>query len=588
MKLISNLTTRWKSIIDTISRFPLAIVLLIVASIMNVILISVSNDFTGGVSSNEIYAKLVITFLLGALVSVVGQLTYERFFKKKLIRYVYMAGAILSSLVYYIAVKDTGFDGIKVGIRTFVIFFVLTVLFIWIPVINNRYHFNQSFLAVFKGFFTSIFFTGVLYLGIVLVLAATDLLIAKLSFQVYQYFATIIFMVLSPTYFLSIIPDYQKEETEEERINKLISSSKFIDALISYIIIPVTIVFTAILIIYIVLNISGKFWTRNLMEPLLVSYTLTVIVVYLLSCNLQNQISKLFRKVFPKVLIPIVLFQTIASVLKINELGVTYGRYYVILFGIFALIAGILFSILPLRKNGVIAPILVVLALSSIIPPIDSFTVSSGVQASRLKNTLVKNDMLQNEKINAKANISQEDKDIISSTISYLDEIEETNGISWLSTYAKSNNFRVTFGFDQYGAPNNSYVNINRDESTPISVNGYDYLVRANYNTGQSNTVIVEFDHDKKAYSINAVMLDGKPVIQLKQNSQNLVSIEVSQIFDKFQNESEKQKVHTEELTFKGENNVAAIALIANSININDFGADKEQYGDFYILVDLK
>nr|WP_238321825.1 DUF4153 domain-containing protein [Carnobacterium jeotgali] len=115
--------------------------------------------------------------------------------------------------------------------------------------------------------------------------------------------------------------------------------------------IPLTAIFTVILLVYLLQNITGDFWTNNLLEPMLVSYSVTVILVYLLASNIETKSALLFRKIFPKVLVPIVLFQTISSVLKIQETGLTHGRYYVILFGLFAVIAGLIFSILPVKKK---------------------------------------------------------------------------------------------------------------------------------------------------------------------------------------------------------------------------------------------
>ena len=116
----------------------------------------------------------------------------------------------------------------------------------------------------------------------------------------------------------------------------------------------VTAVFTLILGVYIATNIAGDFWRDNLLEPMIVSYSITVILVYILASRLENRFAQLFRKIFPKVLVPIVIFQTIASIMKIGDMGVTHTRYYVIAFGIFAIASGILFSFLPVRKMALL------------------------------------------------------------------------------------------------------------------------------------------------------------------------------------------------------------------------------------------
>ena len=79
----------------------------------------------------------------------------------------------------------------------------------------------------------------------------------------------------------------------------------------------------------------------NRLEPMLVAFAITVILVYILASKIENKIPQLFRKVFPKVLVPIVVFQIVSSVLRTQDTGITHGRYYVILFGIFAAVSGV-------------------------------------------------------------------------------------------------------------------------------------------------------------------------------------------------------------------------------------------------------
>ena len=190
----------------------------------------------------------------------------------------------------------------------------------------------------------------------------------------------------------------------------------------------------------------GDFWKDNLLEPILIIYSIGIILVYLLASRIENKFSKYFKLSIPKILIPVVLFQTLASILKIQEVGITYGRYYVILFGIFATIAGILFCFISVKKNGIIAPILIGLSVISILPPVDAFTISRANQASRLKQVLIKNEMLQEGRIIPNENISTEDKDIIVSTVQYLESSDDVNKIAWLSSY-NPNDFEKTFGF---------------------------------------------------------------------------------------------------------------------------------------------
>lgn len=613
MKSISTMRIRWKGLIDTMIRFPLTIVLLAAAVITNAVIINTQNNRQG--------IKLLLTFLLGASICTVGQLLYESFFRSSLRRLLIMGAAAAFSVSYYFSIYKTDM-GIEVSIRTTVIFFILLIAFLWIPAVKSRINFNQSFMAAFKSFFVASFFTGILFLGTALIIGAINLLIIKVNGNSYEHAANIIFTFLAPFYFLSMIPVYpnrneekaaekalidseEKQQDElisdniivpgeaagrEELLMKAISPARFLKTLISYIIIPVTAVFTIILLLYIILNISGDFWTNNLLEPLLLSYSITVIIVYLLTSNLQSVFAGYFRKIFPKVLVPVVLFQTIASIIKISEVGITYGRYFIILFGVFAIAAGIVFCVLPVQKNGVIAPILIILSLISVIPPVDAFTVSRINQTVRLENVLKRNDMLKNDTVTPKKDISEKDQNIIISSVNYLNSIDDTKKIAWLSAYHKSGNFETSFGFPEYAVNKNEYTNIyiERDSSTPIPVSGYDYVIFRNINNNSLDFQTADFKAGGKKYSLKRIgTATEAPHISLSEAGKEIISFDTSEMFNKYTT-GNKTMAATEDVTFKTENASAVMAVIAQSINVNKSEYERNLNADVFILIHIK
>ena len=155
----------------------------------------------------------------------------------------------------------------------------------------------------------------------------------------------------------------------QERFFRSIGQRLMMMGIAVIILIPLVAVFTFILLVYILLNVRGEFWTNNLMEPLLVAYSSMGLLVLFLAGRVKNAFTRAYINLFPKVLIPLVLFQLIASVMVIPEVGLTYGRYFVLLYGVFAVAAGILGSVFLERKNHWIAGLLIVCMLISVIPP---------------------------------------------------------------------------------------------------------------------------------------------------------------------------------------------------------------------------
>ena len=345
----------------TISRFSLTALILFATAIMNAIVIQTKDH-------SDVYDRLVVSFVIGVFFSVAFQMFYERFFEEKMARSIFMAVTFLVMLLYFFYLKYSEWDT-EFLVKTAALLFLLLITFLWIPSIKSGLYFHQTFMAAFKAFFITLFYAVVIFLGVSLILFAINQLIVNVDDTAYEHVANLIFVLFAPIYFLSFIPVYPKEDNIDHMdqmsaarkfgkvsVKEGISAPKFLTHVISYVFIPVTAVFTVILLIYIIANITGDFWTDNLLEPMLVTYSITVIIVYLLACQLENKIAYYFKLIFPKVLIPIVLFQTISSIIRIGEMGITYGRYYVILFGVFATIAGIIFSFFSVRKIVILRP----------------------------------------------------------------------------------------------------------------------------------------------------------------------------------------------------------------------------------------
>ena len=360
---------RLKGLTTSVLRYPLTTAFLVVAAVLTAMLINKNVD----------YSKYLFTCAVGAILGAALQALYERFFEKFSSRILLLGAAALLTGGYYLIIHSAPGIGEEIAIRTSVAMFAVLIAFIWMPVIRSRITFNESFMAVFKALFQSAFYSAIIFGGLSLIIFAIDQLIYQLDPRAYAHTANIVFVLFLPIFFLSLIPIYpgkREIEVDDHKIEKATQCPKFLDVLISYIIIPIAAVFTLILVIYIALNITGEFWTNNLLESMIVSYAISVILIYILASKLENKFANLFRLIFPKVLVPIVVLQIISSAINMMDTGVTYTRYYEILFGIFAAAAGVVLSFVPVRKNGIIAAMLIAFSLFSVIPPVDAFTVS--------------------------------------------------------------------------------------------------------------------------------------------------------------------------------------------------------------------
>jgi len=597
MSFRQRFQNKFDGIIKATNRYPLTMLLLLAAAVTSAILIQ---------QDGEHYVRYLVTFLVGALLSIVAQQIYERFFTKESERLLLMVGALIFAVAYFFAVYPNDSFNVETSAKTGVMVFALLMAFIWIPSIKSKITFNESFMATFKAIFITVLFTGIIAGGFSLIIFAVDNLLFPVANNTIPHILNIVFTLFSPIFFLSFTPPYfgnkdtdlatEQSLLREEKIQRAISCPNYLSILISYIIIPLTALYTVILLAYMLLNIGGDFWTKNLLERLLVSYAITVILVYILASHLDNKFAHFFRKIFPKVLIPIVLFQTIASIVKISEVGLTYGRYYAILFGVFAIIAGIVFSFMPVRKNGLIIAVLLVFSVISIMPPIDAFTVSRTNQISLLKETLLENNMLENDKILPNSTISNEDKKVITRTASYLENMGYTDEIDWMpKDIYYNNNFRDTFGFTQVydeiedGMNQSQFAYLNWDNSQVVNIADYQHMVHLNIHSSNNESdpeQVIDIEKNGSAFKL-IKGYDENGVISIRvlnDNEEELILVDTEEIFIKTLGNDDGDEMSVEEATVTQENDKVKLSIVANSVDRYD-----DQYNaDIYVFINIK
>lgn len=594
MKWFTRMLDKLKGLTKAITRYPLTAVILLAAAV--IVAISIHEE--------KNYSKLIMTCAVGAMLSATLQAAYERFFSKVSARIALLGAGILVTLGYYFMVRSAPELSIEISIRTWVALLALWVAFIWVPVIRSRISFNESFMAVFKSLFHSAFYSIIIYAGCSLIILAVDTLITDVSYKVYPYIAIIVFVLFTPLYFLSLIPVYpgrrdrdsqnDQNSIQNELINKAAFCPKFLEILISYIIIPLTTVFTVILLLYIVLNVRGEFWTNNLLEPMLVSYAITVILISILASRLENKFAALFRRIFPKVLVPIVLFQITSSILNTGNTGITHTRYFVILFGIFAASAGVVMSLLPVRKNGIIAAMLIAFCIVSIIPPVDAFTVSRINQEKMLKSVLVQNKMLKNNVIIPDSAIPDQDKKKIILFVEYLSRMRYTDKIEWFpDDFTIYEDFYKTFGFYEYDVSDkdNRTVNVFLNSMIPIDIAGYDVLTRTNIHSEEKmESQICSIQKSGTEYMLKKEKTDGKYDIILTDGSNNeFIRFNTEDIFSRYKSyANDKTEISQDEATFSRENDRVKLTIVVQEAGINFSFNQDFNYADFYILVRFK
>lgn len=585
MRLFKKMQDGMLAIANSLTRYPMTIIWLLGMSIMNAIQIQEDIDS---------YSRLLFTFSIGALLAMVGQQVYERFFHKKSERWIMVAITTLLTALYYFTLPQEDTYQMIYPVRTIVLLFALFISFIWIPTIKNKViYFHQNIMAVFKAAMLTLLFAGVLAIGVYAVLGSVDFLLFNLDYRVYLHAMNVIWTLFATSYFLSQIPDYRNGMTD--KLKEAFEVPRFLEVLLTFIVIPIVAVYTVVLFLYVILNIRGEFWTDNLLEPLLISYAIIVILVYLLVSNVEHKYSQMFQRLFPKIMLIVVLFQTIASILKIQDYGITAGRYYVILFGVFAIAASLLFSFFAREKNGLIAPILILLSVISVMPPIDAFTVAQNSQMRLLETTLTDNEMLMDNSIKPNSDIPLKDKVKITKSIEYLGSWHDFEKVSYLpEDFEVYSDFQDIFGFpmvyslspDDPDSSESNFVYYDWGEETTIPLEGADYLVRLGLYNAEETDVQTNIGENYQLL----VSREGKYfLLTVKDRAGSVVMVFdtedlIVKAFENYKENVEGGNIDLETITQVKENERIRIKVIASQLD----EYQEEISGELFVFITFK
>jgi len=605
-RFIKAIVDTAQGLIKAVRRFPLTVICLVCATIVTCYLISLHTD------PNLFIQKLLFTFGLGTFLSMAAQFCCERFPKlQKLRLLVYLVAALLI-FGYYLIIANAPSIDYAVRARTIIAVFAMFCIYIWVPSFKGKAEsnriadFNNIALIHFKAAITSILFSAVLSGGISSIIAAINALLFKVNEDSYAYTMAIIWITFATIYYLSRLPRFNSQ-TEEDKSFALQAAiyPKVLKILISYIVIPLIAAYSLVLIVYFVKILVTFIWPSGRLGPMILAYAIVGLIVFVLASNLEDKFATAYRKIFPKVLIVMVIMQLVSVYLRLNAYGVTEGRYYLALFGVYSFICGIVLSFRPVTKNFIIALLGAVLAIISVIPPVDAFTVSRSSQITRLEQILTVDGMLTGGKITPKADASLEVRKETTSILNYLERRNYLQSISWLPPEMKSTvpkpyanltekNMKTVFGFEPaYEAisPSSKYFYAGLDmHKQPLSISDYDVFVGtgAYRNMPVAEKPVIDVRIRNKDYNIAVKRLTQHEVrVSVTDSSgTEVIGTDVYEFAKSLSGvgSEPKEALGPDAMSINVENNGYKLKVIFQNVNIT-FGSGDDAGADYDFLI---
>ncbi len=370
-------------------RFPITIILAFMHFITGIYIAEVRNF-----QSDEF---IEVNLLLFGSIFITGmcEIIREKYFYEKnkwLVRGIYSFITLVLSIIFYVDYLQTNDYN---NFKFWALIPISIILFVLIPILNreNKEKYLQS---EFSDFVITYIFAAVLFVGIAIVLTTISYLFFSSNndffFRLTTYFFWFIAEVFGASLFLSLL-----KKTDDDLENYKFPS--IFNLLIKFVIIPLIVIYTGILYIYMAKAVISMQLPKGLISHLVLWYTaFSVIIIILITPFTQkDKFLGNFKKYFPYFSIPLIFASLFALFQRIYQYGITEKRYYVLIL-IFWLLFCVILFIRKMNITGIFISLIACVVIA-VYTPFSAKSVSNFSQKERLKRMLVKYGALKDGKI---------------------------------------------------------------------------------------------------------------------------------------------------------------------------------------------
>ena len=373
-----------------VERFPITIILAFLHFITGIYIAEVRSF-----QSDE-FVEVNLLLFGSIFITAMCEMLYEKYFYKQnrwLVRGIYSAITFVISIIFFVEYLRTN-D--YYNIYYFTLIPISIVLFLLIPILKKKENKEKYLQSVFSNFVITGIFAGVLWIGVEIILTTVNYLFFysgdSLFFRLTTYSFWFITEVFGASLFLSLLkkPDDNLENYEFPFIFNL---------LIKFVIIPLIIIYTGVLYIYMMKVLISMHLPKGLISHLVLWYTAFSVAVMILITPFtqKDKFFENFKKYFPYFSIPLIFASLFAVFQRTYQYGITENRYYVLI-SIFWLLFCMILYIRKMNITGIFISLITCLVIS-VYTPLSAKNVSNFSQSQRLKRMLVKYGALKDGKI---------------------------------------------------------------------------------------------------------------------------------------------------------------------------------------------
>jgi hypothetical protein len=520
------------------------------------------NNFT------DSYRQIIGSITVGLFVLIIYHtslvLVSERFKLNKLTRTLIGVGVVLfaSLWVIYNYTQYSNVINFFLSFRNTTIIISGIILFLVSPYLFKRNNFTVYLPYILTRALVTIFYTGTLILGTIGIISLFSFLFElNINSGLYTDITILFSTLVGGPLFLGNIPLISKNLTLKDY-------GIVWKVLIVRIVIPLASIATLIIFAYATIGRISGVYDGGIFLVSAFSSLATILIGIVVSEPFEKEISyvKLFRKYAPFPMLLLVVNLGVELLLEINKSGLLVGNYTIGLFTDF--FAGA-FLLLLLKRyyKPILIPIILsgTLLVASFTPLINIEAWSYRAASSQLANTLSELNMLNNNQITPRSDLSSEQKEKISTLLSELANYHGFDKIDYIPSNFSVDKTLSVFGFDYYfgGGDNTRFLSLGTDYSQGYDITGFDRSYEF---------FIFKSETSKIGNYVAAIELNK---LVIKQNEIALASLDLeTKILDLYaKHGNSKFEIASEELIFVFDNNPNFKLLIKNisaTLNSND------------------
>ncbi len=456
--------------------------------------------------------------------------------------------------------------------------------------------FAKSSFMTMKAFFIALIYGLVIMGGGAGVAGAVhSLLYHAMSYKVYMYIGTFAgFMAF--TIFLGYFPDFIKGQIDEHR-EIAQKQPRFIEILFVYIMIPIVVALTAVLLLWAGRTVITGVWPPFMqLSSIATSYAIGGLWLHIMVTHNETGIAKFYRKFYPLAALVILAFEAWALFIQISKTGLKIPEYTFSLIWIITVLACILLVIMKAKAHHKIVLITSTVAIFMVLPIIGYNALPISAQSARLEQLLISQGMLQDGKITPASNEPELTvRESITDAVEYLATARDAKLPDWFDKNLGDNEIFISkLGFEKaWAQPEDINTNGPRDyiatsiylPTQAFKIGNYDWVINLQGDFQKGNEYVT-IEGEKGSYRIywTVNQIDGIPILKVVLNGNEIINYDLNDYIDVLAKKfppikGEPYEGSFEDMSIELTSSEADVLLVINNVDINaDPQADQINY----------